>query len=86
MAAALKDQPGVPFRIPSGIRLVRVNAKTGRPAGPGEPNVILEAFKTEDNLTAGPVLDDLNLDPLSATPTAPNDQVQSTVDDLNGLY
>lgn len=86
MAAALKDQPGVPFRIPSGIRLVRVNAKTGRPAGPGEPNVILEAFKTEDNLTAGPVLDDLNLDPLSATPPAPNDQVQSTVDDLNGLY
>ncbi len=86
MAAALKDQAGVPFRIPSGIRLVRVNAKTGRPAGPGEPNVILEAFKAEDSLVAGPALDDLNLDPLSATPTAPSDQVQSTVDDLNGLY
>ncbi len=87
MAAALKDQPGVPFRIPSGIRLVRVNAKTGRPASPGEPNVILEAFKAEDNLNAGPAMDDLNLDPLSATPVAPsNEPGQSTVDDLNGLY
>ncbi|MEK7266834.1 MAG: penicillin-binding protein 1A [Pseudomonadota bacterium] len=87
MAAALKDQPGVPFRIPSGIRLVRVNAKTGRPAGPGDGNVILEAFKAEDNLITGPGNDELDLDPLSATPTAPsNDAVQSSVDDLNGLY
>lgn len=87
MAAALKDQPGVPFRIPSGIRLVRVNAKTGRPATAGESNVILEAFKAEDTLSAGPAIDDLNLDPLSATPGAPTDQpIQSTVDDLNGLY
>lgn len=87
MAEALKDQAGVPFRIPSGIRLVRVNAKTGRPAGPGDPNVILEAFKAEDNLSAGPANDDLDLDPLSASPTAPaNEQVQSSVDDLNGLY
>jgi penicillin-binding protein 1A len=87
MAEALKDQAGVPFRIPSGIRLVRVNAKTGRPAGPGDPNVILEAFKAEDNLSASPANDDLNLDPLSASPVTPaNEQIQSSVDDLNGLY
>lgn len=87
MAEALKGQPGVPFRIPSGIRLVRVNAKTGRPAGPGDTNVILEAFKAEDSLTSGPSLDDLSLDPLSATPTAPTDApTPGTVDDLNGLY
>ncbi len=45
MAEALADQPAIPFRIPSGIRLVRVNAKTGMPARPGERNAILEAFQ-----------------------------------------
>jgi len=87
MAAALKDEPGIPFRIPSGIRLVRVNAKTGRPAGPSDPNVILEAFKAEDSLTSGPSLDDLSLDPLSATPVSPQDETAPpATDDLNGLY
>ena len=45
MAAALADTPAVPFRIPPGIRLVRVNAETGRLAGSGGSRVILEAFK-----------------------------------------
>ncbi|MGA7457318.1 MAG: penicillin-binding protein 1A, partial [Methyloceanibacter sp.] len=42
---ALKDVPPVPFRAPSGIKLVRVNHKTGLPAGPGDKTAILEAFK-----------------------------------------
>lgn len=50
MKEAIGDQPGLPFRAPSGIRLVRVNAKTGQPAKPGETNVILEAFKAEDDI------------------------------------
>jgi len=50
MKEALEDEQVVPFRAPSGIRLVRVNAKTGRPAGPNERNVILEAFKAEDDI------------------------------------
>ncbi|MGH7124117.1 MAG: penicillin-binding protein 1A, partial [Stellaceae bacterium] len=45
MAAALQDTPGIPFRVPPGIRLVRVNATSGRLAEPGEKNVIFEAFK-----------------------------------------
>ncbi len=44
MAEALADKPAIPFRIPPGIRLVRVNATTGQPAYPGEKGVILEAF------------------------------------------
>jgi penicillin-binding protein 1A len=44
MAAALKGQPHIPFRIPPGIRLVRVNPTTGLPAGEGSGRVILEAF------------------------------------------
>jgi penicillin-binding protein 1A len=45
MAAALKDKPAIPFRIPPGIRLVRVNVQTGLLAKPGDRRVILEAFK-----------------------------------------
>ena len=35
----------MPFRAPPGIKLVRVNHKTGLPAGPGDKTAILEAFK-----------------------------------------
>jgi len=45
MAAALRDQPAIPFRIPPGIRLVRLNLDTGRVARAGDSKVILEAFK-----------------------------------------
>jgi penicillin-binding protein 1A len=42
---ALKDVPPVPFRAPPGIKLVRVNHKSGLPAGPGDKSAIMEAFK-----------------------------------------
>lgn len=43
---ALADKPAVPFKVPAGIKLVRVVAKTGMRAGPGESGgTILEAFK-----------------------------------------
>jgi penicillin-binding protein 1A len=45
MTEALADTSATPFRIPPGIRLVRVNATTGKPARPGEKKIILEAFK-----------------------------------------
>jgi penicillin-binding protein 1A len=83
MVDALKDKAGIPFRVPSGIRLVRVNARTGKPASSGDTNVILEAFKAEDSLTGGPQLDDdFTLDPLSAAPPRGDE----TEDDLSGLY
>ncbi|MEE8505826.1 MAG: penicillin-binding transpeptidase domain-containing protein, partial [Kiloniellales bacterium] len=44
MSAALKNQPAIPFRIPPGIRLVRINRETGRVARAGDKKVILEAF------------------------------------------
>ena len=45
MAAALENKTALPFRIPPGIRLVRVNVATGKQARPGDKHVILEAFK-----------------------------------------
>lgn len=47
---ALKDHHPVPFRIPPGIRLVRVNHKTGLPAKRRDKDVILEAFKVGDDI------------------------------------
>ena len=45
LKAALADKPPVPFRVPPGIKLIRVDLKTGMRAGPNSDRVILEAFK-----------------------------------------
>jgi penicillin-binding protein 1A len=65
MKAALSDQPAIPFRIPPGIRLVRVNATTGLLARRGDRNVILEAFKPGTEPTGEEAVLD-GSDPLSA--------------------
>lgn len=44
MAQALADKPPVPFRIPEGIRNVRINAETGARAKPGDERTIWEGF------------------------------------------
>jgi penicillin-binding protein 1A len=58
MADALKNKPVIPFRVPPGIRLVRINERTGQLARAGDRDVIWEAFKpgTEASI-GGPVLD-----------------------------
>ena len=54
MAAALEDAPVVPFRIPAGIRLVRIDGDRGLLPGPATDRVIVEAFRagTEPTETA----------------------------------
>jgi len=43
---ALADKPAIPFKVPAGIKLIRVDSKTGMRAGPGDTGrTILEAFK-----------------------------------------
>jgi penicillin-binding protein 1A len=44
---ALADKPPTPFKIPAGIKLIRVDSKSGMRVGPGEGGrgIILEAFK-----------------------------------------
>ncbi|MDP7191448.1 MAG: penicillin-binding protein 1A [Alphaproteobacteria bacterium] len=74
MDMALEDKPGIPFRVPPGIRLVRVNAATGLPAVPGDKRVILEAFKpgTEPSLREGVglVIDGNALNAVADSPVA----------------
>ncbi len=42
---ALTDKPPIPFPVPPGIKLIRVDFKTGVRAAPGDTHVILEGFK-----------------------------------------
>lgn len=44
MTEALADKPPTPFRVPPGIRLVRIDADSGLLPGPTTEKVILEAF------------------------------------------
>ena len=45
LKVALADKPAVPFKVPAGIKLIRVDSRSGMRAGGGEGRVILEAFK-----------------------------------------
>lgn len=54
MEKALADQAAIPFRIPPGVRLVKIDARTGELPGPDTAVVIDEAFRpgTEPGLAA----------------------------------
>ena len=45
MREALDKAPAAPFRIPPGMSFLRMGRTSGKPAGPGEADIILEAFK-----------------------------------------
>lgn len=59
MEKALEDKPAVPFRMPDGIRLIKLDINTGQPPGPStEPrHIILEAFKQDQQPGSAPMLD-----------------------------
>lgn len=48
MKLALADKPATPFRIPPGIKLIRINPSTGLRSQTGDPKSILEAFKPDE--------------------------------------
>ena len=82
MKEALKDEPIMPFRVPAGIKNVRVNAKTGRLAQAGDTNAIWEAFIAGTEPGSGNFAD--NADSIAADgsiiPRIQNDPYE---DDLN---
>ncbi|MBV8448593.1 MAG: penicillin-binding protein 1A [Hyphomicrobiales bacterium] len=45
MGMALKDKPDTPFRVPEGIKLIRVSVATGLRANASDTNTVMEAFK-----------------------------------------
>ena len=51
MSQALHKKPDVPFRRPAGIKLIKVNPKTGLLSKSNSKNYIIEAFKPGHTLT-----------------------------------
>lgn len=92
MREALAGRPALPFRIPPGLRLVRINAETGEPAGPGDRNTLIEAFKpgTEPGAAgaASGVLAGVGAGPAEAEgPALPSRRPAAALDaGLGGLY
>ena len=87
LKVALADKPAVPFRVPAGIKLIRVDLKTGMRAGPGDSGrSILEAFKPgtapPDNYSAIGVAD-ADGRPLLVSPDADRAVIRSGT---GGLY
>jgi len=85
LISALADKPAVPFRVPPGIKLIRINPKTGLRAGPGDP-AILEGFKPgtappDSNSIIGVVSSASDNAPAPITP-----DVDRAVRSGNGLY
>ncbi len=53
MAAALEGTPAIPFRIPPGVEMVRVDLGTGKLASAGDRKSIYEPFKPGTEPTPG---------------------------------
>ncbi len=91
---AMKDEPLIPFRVPPGIRLVRVNHKTGQPAKPRDKDVILEAFKAEEDWSrTTPVIDGADVDDTTvpAEKTAPTvrrhtEEIDDNIPGVGGVF
>ena len=69
MERALADEPAIPFRVPPGVLLVRIDPATGLPAAPDAKDIILEAFlpgTVPSERTA--VLDGSDREPAAAAP------------------
>lgn len=77
MGLALPEMNTVPFRTPSGIRLVRVNSKNGKPSAPGASGTILEAFKAEDDVYNSRSVSD---------PSQEGRSDEGIANDLGGIY
>ena len=86
----LADKPVTLFRIPPGIRLIRVNRWTGLPPQPGDRNVIWEAFIPGTE----PTIDHPSTDPPTSQdsndrtthPSIQDDEDETGSTDLQGIY
>ena len=85
MTAALKNEPATPFRVPPGVRLVRVDADTGLLPGPGTDAAILEAYMpgTEPTATSTALR---MAPPENGEAAAPGPRPQRGVPQTGGLY
>ncbi len=88
MEEALKDVPARPFRVPPGVRMVRINADTGQRAKAGDERVIWEAFTSgtepDDSIT---ILESGGIRKMSKIPTGnTSDPTSSASTGTGGIY
>jgi len=73
MREALADTPAVPFRVPHGIRFVRIDGKSGLAAGQMSKNVLVEPFR-------------IGTEPLPASARTENSDAPALTEGVGGLY
>lgn len=90
MEKALEGTPPVNFRVPSGLRMVKIDPRTGHLADPSSPSAIWEAYKpgTEPSASAPESVIDPSSEgmenslptsiDMGTTPTAPSSDAPST--------
>lgn len=88
-APILEEYPVAPFRVPEGVRLVPINARSGEPSVLGRPGVILEAFRPGTEPVRGASREEETLSfgtgRLRDTDEDPADSGESD-EDLSGIY
>ena len=80
MEKALKNVKSIPFRIPPGIKLIRIDSKTGTRAQARGEGSIIEAFKFHQNPNE---LDEVGSSQFEL-PIGPN--AEKPIGDIEGLY
>jgi penicillin-binding protein 1A len=87
MEEALKDKPATPFRVPSGVRLVRVDAQTGLLPSASSSSVILEAFLPgTEPTTATPTSDNVTTSTGIVSGSQDQGALQQSAPKAGGLY
>ncbi len=86
MQEALRDVPPMPFRVPPGIRQVRIDANDGTRAQPGDKEVIWEAFLIGTEPTSQVfILDGKGISPVHSMQTASPEE-SSAITGTGGIY
>ena len=80
MEKALKNVKSIPFRIPPGIKLIRINSKTGTRAQTRGEESIIEAFKIHQNPNQ---IDEVGSSQFERT-IGPN--AEKPIGEIEGLY
>jgi penicillin-binding protein 1A len=82
----LKDKQHIPFNIPKGIKLVKVDVVTGKETSHMGSNTIYEAFKTGSSIKDDVVDSELNQENEKAIKKNFGDELDINDSDLDGLY
>lgn len=99
MKEALADVPPTPFRVPEGVRMVQVNARSGEPTSASDPNAIWEPYlagseptndyapslpSSPSDSTSGPV--DGSISPQDVMRPNPDNAASSPDEGMGGVY